>query len=58
MDSPKPQTLTQRAQDPLIKEYTLNNKGIHIIILWTKLYSLITGYWVLWEAVRNGLQQK
>ena len=23
---------TQRAQDPFIKEYTLNNKGVHIMI--------------------------
>ena len=25
-------SLAQRAQYPLIKEYTLNNKGIHIMI--------------------------
>ena len=33
---------TQRAQYPLIKEYGLNEKGLH------KPYSLIKGYWALW----------
>ena len=39
---------TQRAQYPLIKEYGLNFKGLHIMIV--KLYSLIKGSWALWEA--------
>ena len=35
-------TGTQRAQYPLIKDYTLNNKGIHIMI-----YAIFLNYGVL-----------
>ena len=31
-----------------LKEYGLNFKGLHIMIV--KLYSLIKGSWALWEA--------
>ena len=36
---------TQKAQYPLTKEYTLNNRGAWI--LWFKVYYLIKGYWAL-----------
>ena len=29
-----------------IKEYTLNDRELHVMIL--RVYSLIKGYWVLW----------
>ena len=40
--------LAQRTQYPLIKEYTLNNRAL---IWWFKVYSLIKGYWDLWEGI-------
>ena len=42
----------QRAQYPLIKEYTLNYKGIHTMIF--KLYSLIRRYRALWALRPDG----
>ena len=41
-------SITQRAQYPLIKEYTVNHQGLHIMIY--KLYSLIKSYWDLWVS--------
>ena len=48
--NPKPYTvaITQRTQCPLIKEYTLNYRGLKHYDL--RYSSLIKGYWVLWEA--------
>ena len=43
----------QRVQYPLIKEYTLNYKGLHIMIY--MLYSLIKGCWAFWVVPNLGL---
>ena len=42
---------TQRAQYPLIREYTLNYRGLRIMIY--KVYSLIKGYWALWVILSH-----
>ena len=42
---------TQRAQYPLIREYTLNH-NIKAPICF-RVYSLIKGYWALWEEVSS-----
>ena len=43
---------SQRAQYPLIQEYTLNHNIItRLSPLSFKVYSFIEGYWAPWEAV-------
>ena len=39
---------TKRSQYHLIKEYTVNYRGLHIMVY--KVYSLIKGYWDLWAV--------
>ena len=46
----KANVYTQGTQYTLIKENTLNYRGLNILI--SKVYSLIKGYWVLWVLLR------
>ena len=47
---------SQRLRHPLIKEYTLHDNRIGILLSF-KVYSLIKGYWSLWvQALGFGLE--
>ena len=42
----KPDTLTQRLQNPLIQEYTLSKSYLGSV------YSLMKGFWSFWETLK------